>query len=248
VRENYERSQAGHTRHLICTLSAFRPRERLVATWPGPTAPAGDPAPTPPPCRSWPLSALPGRPSGRAALIVRPSRRPAGPLVWVVSGLVPRASRSAPVSVPSCSATTSVLPHVALPPTRQAPGATEDLRQEHGRHWAVPEDVRTQVRRRLWRSDAPSAVVSSTEASASLPAAFRSVAAKSFRLVGATRIRDARQGGLSRRRSGGPAPGPTYLARQVRVQAESDFTSSWFGMFVDGVTTPGAQGDGARDR
>jgi hypothetical protein len=53
-RAGEERSQAGHTRYLICTLSAFRPRERLVATWPGPTASAGDPAPTPPPCRSWP--------------------------------------------------------------------------------------------------------------------------------------------------------------------------------------------------
>jgi hypothetical protein len=108
-----------------------------------------------------------------------------------------------------------------------------NVRQEHGGHWAVPEDVRTQVRRRLWRSDAPSAVVSSTEASASLPAALRSVAAKSFRFVGATRIRHARQGGLSRRRSGGPAPGPTYLARQARVPAESDFTTSSLGMFVD---------------
>ena len=68
--------------------------------------------------------------------------------------------------------------------------------------------------------------MSSIEVSASLPAVIGSVAAKSFRFVGATRIRHARQGGLSRRRSGGPAPGPTYLARQTRVPAESHFTTS----------------------
>ena len=80
--------------------------------------------------------------------------------------------------------------------------------------------------------------MSSTEVSASLPAEIRSVAAKSFRFVGATRIRHARQGGLNRQRSGGPAPGPTYLARQTRVPAESDFTTSSLGRSVDGVTTP----------
>jgi hypothetical protein len=56
-----------------------------------------------------------------------------------------------------------------------------------------------------------------------------------------------RLSGLSRR-SGRPVPGPTYLARQARVPAESNFTTRSLGMFVDGVTTPGAQGDGARDR
>jgi hypothetical protein len=43
--------------------------------------------------------------------------------------------------------------------------------------------------------------------------------------------------GLSRR-SGRPAPGATVSRPQTRVPAESDFTSSWLGMFVDGVTTP----------
>jgi hypothetical protein len=57
-----------------------------------------------------------------------------------------------------------------------------------------------------------------------------------------------RLSGLSRRHSGEPAPGPRYLARQARVPAESDFTTSSLGRSVDGVTTPGAQGDGARDR
>ena len=66
--------------------------------------------------------------------------------------------------------------------------------------------------------------------------------------MGATRIRHARQGGLSRRRSGGPAPGPTYLARQTRVPAESNFTTKSLGMPVDGATTSRAQADGASVR
>jgi hypothetical protein len=96
--------------------------------------------------------------------------------------------------------------------------------------------------------DAPGVVVSSIEASVSPSVAIGSAVAKSFRFVGATRIADKRQCRSSRRRSGGPAPGPTYLARQARVPAESDFTTSSLGMFVDGATTPGAQGDGASIR
>jgi hypothetical protein len=81
-------------------------------------------------------------------------------------------------------------------------------------------------------------VVSWIEASVSPSAAIRGVAAKSFRFVGATRIRHARQGGLSRRRSGEPAPGPTSLARETRVPTESVFTTRSLGRSVDGVTTP----------
>jgi len=38
--------------------------------------------------------------------------------------------------------------------------------------------------------------------------------------------------------------GPTYLAVKPGYRAESDFTTRSLGMFVDGVTTRGAQGDG----
>jgi len=103
-------------------------------------------------------------------------------------------------------------------------------------------------RHQPWRSNAPGVVVSSIEASVSPSVAIGSAVAKSFRFVGATRIADKRQCRSSRRRSGGPAPGPTYLARQARVPAESDFTTSSLGMFVDGATTPGAQGDGTSIR
>ena len=123
---------------------------------------------------------------------------------------------------------------------------------ERSARWDVPQvrhpPKQGELRRRLWRSDAPDVVVSSIEASVSPSAATRSVAAKSSRFVGATRTRHARQGGLSRRRSGEPAPGPTSLARETRVPTESVFTTRSLGRSVDGATTPRAQADGASTR
>ena len=54
--------------------------------------------------------------------------------------------------------------------------------------------------------------------------------------------------GSSSPHSDRPAPGPTYLARQARTLAESHSITNSLRMFVDGVTTPGAQANGARDR
>ncbi len=78
-----------------------------------------------------------------------------------------------------------------------------------GRREMGARDREDQAGRQPWRSNAPGVVVSSIEASVLPSAATRSVAAKSFRFVGATRFRDKRQCVSSRtddRREGQSVP------------------------------------------